>query len=224
MNGSLQWLLFSFKGRIGRRQFATVMLAQLAFSAIYYVVFLRRFQGAGLHAPAGVESFASTAFHFGGAVGAIVLAVTVVSSWIGLAVQAKRLHDFGWSGWWLAAPMAAGFVGGFAGGFLSAFGFAIVGSLLAALAMMTAALGSLALIGIMFFRRGGEGANPFDGDSPGELGEKDAAVAFVKTARGFPFAGSGAARAKACTGDEIQLATYKPPQVRRSGFGRRSVA
>ena len=82
-------ILFSFKGRIGRRPFWVVTLIMLGLSAGVQDL-LGSF---GADNPMTVGSAILTALWF-------VLAV-----WVTLAVQVKRWHDLGKSGWWAAVNL-----------------------------------------------------------------------------------------------------------------------
>ncbi|WP_146089917.1 DUF805 domain-containing protein, partial [Rhodoblastus sphagnicola] len=181
MNFSLPWLLFSFKGRVGRGPFALVFVAQLAFSIVNSQLFMPKLNFAGLHAAPGAPA-ALEALHISVGVGLIMLVTSVASLWISFASQAKRLHDFGWSGWWQGAPYAVGFAGALAGGLFSGLGLAPIGGLFAILAMIACGFGALGLLGMLLFRRGDEGANPFDGDAPQQPGGWADKVSFARPA------------------------------------------
>ncbi len=79
-------LLFSFEGRIGRRSFWVVTLTMLALSAEVQRVL-------GSFGPDNPMT-ASTAI--------LSLLWFVIAVWIILAIQVKRWHDIGKTGWWAA--------------------------------------------------------------------------------------------------------------------------
>lgn len=84
---TLSQVLFSFTGRIPRRTFWGVSLAvTVVFYAIIFTVALT--VGEANEAVAGVA-------------GLLLLALYIPVIWISFAVQAKRWHDRGKSGWWI---------------------------------------------------------------------------------------------------------------------------
>jgi uncharacterized membrane protein YhaH (DUF805 family) len=102
-------LLFSFQGRVGRKPFWLTLLAVTVIAVVLNILaFGAALAGAGMSAdPAGASS--------GGALGGIamvvVLVVSLVLVWVGLAVQAKRWHDQDKSAWWILINLVPG-VGG----------------------------------------------------------------------------------------------------------------
>lgn len=88
---SLSQLLFSLKGRIGRRTYWLTLLAASGLFALFgllaWVVFYA--DPLGL---AGLDI-------------AIALLPMLLWGWSGLALAVKRLHDRGRTGWWLSVPM-----------------------------------------------------------------------------------------------------------------------
>ena len=153
----LFWLLFSFRGRIGRADFAVFWLIQLVVWGIYQVALWRRYSVVTYDA----AHKAHIAFDAPPAVGAVLFFLSAVALWVALAVQVKRLHDFNWSGWWLAAPIGGASVGGLLVGLAAALQLRPV-LILAALVFFVAGLASLALILMMFFQVGywGENGHP----------------------------------------------------------------
>jgi uncharacterized membrane protein YhaH (DUF805 family) len=210
MNSSVLSLLFSFRGRIGRR------------------IFLKFVVGCGvgfrlidLLASSSVDHLAARAVS--GPVDLFWLAVTLALVWIGLAAEVRRLHDFGWSGWRLTAPLAVALVWALVGAMLHRFGHAEAGRALMLVGLFAAGGGSLILYAMMLFRNGDEGPNRFDGDAPPD-GGRVAVVAQTSDAgaQARRIIGGGAVRAR--HPDEILLATYKAPQDRPASFGRRKQA
>ena len=89
----------------------------------------------------------------------VLMGLGLLSLWISFAIHIKRLHDFGWSGWWVLAP-----TGIFLPGLLLSvpfflLGHAAVGVIILALACFALAVVTLGLVGMMFFRRGDDGEN-----------------------------------------------------------------
>lgn len=97
---NLVWLLFSFNGRINRVQFwLGCVIGGVAGAMLLFLLAL----GA---TPAG--GFAKTSEGFSQFISAMSFTLGVpmmLMSWIGAALQTKRLHDRGRSGLWLMAPM-----------------------------------------------------------------------------------------------------------------------
>ncbi|KXF79911.1 DUF805 domain-containing protein [Enterovibrio coralii] len=80
-------VLFSFKGRIGRKQFWLGSLVMLIQNIILFIAFSMTFD---------MTTNMPTVAGFG------ILAVTMVLSiWEALALYVKRLHDRNKSGWWV---------------------------------------------------------------------------------------------------------------------------
>ncbi len=200
MPDNLQWLLFSFHGRVNRAIFAKIALGQLAVTLlIEWVVFhnfvLVAFDAA--HKP-------KVSVDIPPAVGFILLLLGLASTWIGLANHCKRLHDFGWSGWRMAWPMGAVLAGVLPAALLAVLGLPKVGMAVMALCQLAAALGGLALVVMLFFRRGDDGGNKYDrGPGGGNAAKSDR----------FP-----------AHRNEILRPVYKAPQARPELFGRRKIA
>ncbi|PPQ39450.1 Protein of unknown function [Rhodoblastus acidophilus] len=229
MNLSVPELLFAFKGRIGRGSFAVVFVGQLIFNLVYSALFMPKLTALGLAAPTGAPP-SLDALRTSLSASLLMMAIGVVSLWISLAIQAKRLHDFGWSGWWQGAPAAVGLGCGVACGLLTVAGFKAAGVLLALLGVAAAGLGGLGLLGIMLFRKGDPGENAFDGEEPDERPRPQEAAASVRVEARETAAPAAQAVARAAApkrvgvADEILLMTYRPPQDRRATFGRRTAA
>ncbi len=150
----LFWLLFSFRGRIGRAIFASVFFTQLAVNWIYQFTLLRRYMvvtyDAAHKAKVGYDAPPSVI--------GVALFLVALSAWISFANHIKRLHDFGWSGWWLVAPIGGAVIGGVLAGLFAALHF-VAGLVLAGLVAVVAVVGSLVLLVMMFFRAGDAGEN-----------------------------------------------------------------
>jgi uncharacterized membrane protein YhaH (DUF805 family) len=155
MSDYFPWLLFSFRGRIGRATFAKVFFSQFALSFLFQIFVLQRYivmtpdaaqkMKASLHAPPSVL---------------VVMGVMgLLSAWISCANHIKRLHDFGWSGWWILAPAGAVLPGLLFSAPFFLLGHVAIGVIIFAVAALAMAIGSLVLVGMMFFRRGDEGEN-----------------------------------------------------------------
>ncbi|HUO53486.1 MAG TPA: DUF805 domain-containing protein [Rhodoblastus sp.] len=160
----LFWLLFSLRGRIGRATFATIFFSQVAASVAFQLLVLHR-----IVIVDGAAEKSRIMFNAPPATLAVLCFLGVVFNWVSLANHVKRLHDFGWSGWWLAAPAGVGFVGGLVGGLSAAFHLGVIALILIGATTVVAGLGLLGLLIMMFFRRGdGENGHPRgpQGDAP----------------------------------------------------------
>ena len=105
----LQWLLFSFNGRINRAKYWLVFLFNMVVPNVAGVFALATL-GAFEIEPASGE-FESPGLWIAGLMG---LAIFVFSMWTTLAAAVKRLHDRNKSGWWILVfgvlPVALGAV------------------------------------------------------------------------------------------------------------------
>lgn len=90
--------LYSFKGRIGRRQFALTQICVLLFS--YFATFLLIvIGGAGYASMTGVRGV------WEGIVNAAGALTAIQTLWVLVATAVKRCHDRGLSGWMLLFAM-----------------------------------------------------------------------------------------------------------------------
>jgi uncharacterized membrane protein YhaH (DUF805 family) len=165
------WLLFSWRGRIGRGVYALSWL-----SLVVINVLLSRFMhvATAQFVSATPEQRLSLA---GGMVGGLAFysVAALILCWVHFAVSAKRLHDFGWSGLWIFAP-AAVLILGAPYEAISELARAAAAHFLAGAALSAATklhifawaigwiFGSLALWAMMLFRGGDDGVNGFEGD------------------------------------------------------------
>lgn len=94
------WALFSFQGRMNRRQYLQTWVAQ----SILLVLF------GGLF---GVLLPFKNVPYSGYAMGLLVLTGLFVSGWIALATRVKRYHDFDYSGWAVLIALIPGLGWGF---------------------------------------------------------------------------------------------------------------
>lgn len=97
---NLVWLLFSFNGRINRVQFwLGGVIGGIAGALLMVLLALVTLPSGGFaKTPEGLSQFITTVtFAFG--------APLAMMSWIGAALQTKRLHDRGRSKLWMTAPM-----------------------------------------------------------------------------------------------------------------------
>lgn len=135
----LTWkqILFSFEGRVPRRLFWGVSIANNAVSK-------------------GVEKLCEYTLEPPISV-AVFLLASVPTTWVALAITAKRLHDRDMSGWWVLLP----FVFAFAFGVVAAMGKDADGFLIITLAFVVVCLVFLIICG---FLRGTVGPNQYGGD------------------------------------------------------------
>jgi uncharacterized membrane protein YhaH (DUF805 family) len=155
MSDHFSWLLFSFRGRIGRATFAKVVFAQVALSFAFQIFVLQRYI---VMVPDAAQKMRPT-LHAPPSVSLILMGLVLLSLWISFAVHIKRLHDFGWSGWWVLAPTGVFLPGLLLSAPFFLLGHAAVGAIIAAVACFALAVVTLGLVGMMFFRRGDEGEN-----------------------------------------------------------------
>lgn len=96
MVNRIVWLLFSFNGRLGRLGFFTAWLGLALCSAMLQM--------------ATIGNLADQMAHRGEPADPVILLLRVALGfalgWCHFAIQAKRFHDFNWSGWWVLAPGA----------------------------------------------------------------------------------------------------------------------
>lgn len=92
-------LLFSFKGRINRAQYWLGTTGAGVLGALLF------FMLATMTGPDGGDDKTKAAAGAAGALGLTLLPVMAVSTWIGLALQVKRFHDRGRTGWFVLAPV-----------------------------------------------------------------------------------------------------------------------
>jgi uncharacterized membrane protein YhaH (DUF805 family) len=152
-------LLFSFNGRIGRGQY---WIASIGLNVVYFMMLLVSGSVVG-----PVPSKADPTTLLGSSV--LLLIAGVFMTWGGLAVQVKRFHDRGQSGWLAALPLApaATFMwtlleGVFAGQQPGLLFAALIPHVLVMMA-----------IGLFFFINlgclpGTDGPNKYDGGSPSQ--------------------------------------------------------
>jgi uncharacterized membrane protein YhaH (DUF805 family) len=95
-------LLFSFNGRIKRSQY---WLGTIGVNVVnWLVLFSTSFGNAMALGPNGKDPAAALAA--ASAQAAIFLPLSLAATWIALALQVKRFHDRGQSGWWTLLPLA----------------------------------------------------------------------------------------------------------------------
>lgn len=94
-------LLFSFKGRVNRTQYWLGTIGVNVANWILMVVL-----SSAATATAVQTKNAAAALAALGSQLALVLPVSMAASWIAMALQVKRFHDRGQSGWWAMLPMA----------------------------------------------------------------------------------------------------------------------
>jgi uncharacterized membrane protein YhaH (DUF805 family) len=139
------WLLFSFKGRIGRARYLLVELALLTLWFTLWIV-LR-------------AEFASSWEQW-------VAAIPMI--WINLAVTAKRLHDRNRDGWWAVAVFAVNRLSYVFYGLLFGVSFGVdislAEELLFALLAVTVSVVQTWIIIELFFLAGTDGPNRFGPD------------------------------------------------------------
>jgi uncharacterized membrane protein YhaH (DUF805 family) len=135
------WLLFSFNGRLGRLGYFSAWLGlTLCGGALHAASFGQWLQPAA-EWPDLMVLLLQAAFGF-------------ALAWGHFAIQAKRFHDFNWSGWWVLAPGAA-IVGIFLT-WIAGLGAGSGASTIFGLGLLTlAAVAFIAIVGLMLFFRGG---------------------------------------------------------------------
>ncbi len=95
---SLGWILFSFEGRIPRRVFWGASIGTtLVFYALVFAISL----AAASFSEPGVEYMAESTNPVEALLVITMLILYIPMLWISFAIQAKRWHDIGKSGWWI---------------------------------------------------------------------------------------------------------------------------
>jgi uncharacterized membrane protein YhaH (DUF805 family) len=92
-------LLFGFNGRINRAQY---WLGTIGVNVVNWVVMLTMAGASAVPAdknPAAALAAASSQL-------ALILPISVAVAWMAMALQVKRFHDRGQSGWWSLLPVA----------------------------------------------------------------------------------------------------------------------
>jgi uncharacterized membrane protein YhaH (DUF805 family) len=147
---NIVWLLFSFNGRLGRLGFFTAWLGLSLAGGVVQMATMGQATGDPVHPPAQPPDVALLF---------IRAALLCVLAWGQIAIQAKRFHDFNWSGWWVLAPGAAGLglIALWLGGLVSLSGGGSEGgAAFVGLGLLTiGVLLFFALVGLMLLFRGG---------------------------------------------------------------------
>lgn len=94
-------LLFSFKGRVNRTQY---WLGTIGVNIAHWIAMVVLSSAAAVTA-VQMKSPAAALAALGSQL-ALVLPVSMAAAWIAMALQVKRFHDRGQSGWWTMLPMA----------------------------------------------------------------------------------------------------------------------
>jgi uncharacterized membrane protein YhaH (DUF805 family) len=134
------WLLFSFNGRLGRLGYFTGWLGLSLCGGALHVANLGQWLKPEAARPDVMVLLLQATLSF-------------ALAWGHFAIQAKRLHDFNWSGWWVLAPGAAivGLVVTWIAGLGAASGETVLG-----LGLLTvAAAAFVVVVGLMLLFRGG---------------------------------------------------------------------
>jgi len=221
------WLLFSFKGRIGRLAFAGVNLSILVINGAMMAPQISRILKAGAaagHAPPTAAHLAASGHMLGQSL--LMMALSLAALWINLAVTTKRLHDIGRSGYWnfylVLAPLGAIALVIF--GILSKSGGTLAAACFIAFAI---SIYSCWIVMQLYFRGGDSGVNNFGApgapggsiDDEGSAASADAAIAAALKAR----AGTTGAAPAAAMARQPQYGA-SPALGQRpagAGFGRR---
>jgi uncharacterized membrane protein YhaH (DUF805 family) len=218
----LAWRLFSFKGRIKRLDFAILFfgLAIIQFFGQKYIK--AHYIDLDLIKAHKLDQ----AIHMTPAAGLVIFLLSIAFCWMSLANCAKRLHDFGWSGWMVLAPGGVMVAGVVASIFLATTGLKSVSAMLMLAGLGIGALAGIVLHGMLLFKRGDDGENGhprgpeinWDDEAPilGPRPAPRAASALSAPALSAPALAASAAR------DECQLNVYRSPQIKPTSFGRRS--
>lgn len=94
-------LLFSFKGRVNRTQY---WLGNIGVNIAHWIAMVVLSSAAAVTA-AQTKNAAAALATLGSQL-ALVIPVSMATAWIAMALQVKRFHDRGQSGWWAMLPMA----------------------------------------------------------------------------------------------------------------------
>lgn len=94
-------LLFSFNGRIGRSQY---WLGTIGVNVVNWIVLFLSTTATG--ATAGLDKHPAAALSALSSQMAIFVPLSLAVTWSALALQVKRFHDRGQSGWWTLLPLA----------------------------------------------------------------------------------------------------------------------
>ena len=94
-------LLFSFKGRVNRTQY---WLGTIGVNIAHWIAMVVLSSTAAVTA-AQTKNAAAALAALGSQL-ALVIPVSMATAWIAMALQVKRFHDRGQSGWWAMLPMA----------------------------------------------------------------------------------------------------------------------
>lgn len=94
-------LLFSFKGRVNRTQY---WLGTIGVNIAHWIAMVVLSSAAAVTA-AQTKNAAAALATLGSQL-ALVIPVSIATAWIAMALQVKRFHDRGQSGWWAMLPMA----------------------------------------------------------------------------------------------------------------------
>ena len=209
---SLFWRLFSFHGRVSRGDFAILFFLLLAVQVGARQYVFAHYIDLDLIKAHKLDH----AIHMTPTAGLVIFLLAVVMSWVSLANSAKRLHDFGWSGWMILAPFGV-MVGGLVAGVLVALaGIKSLAALLTLAGFGIGGLGGLALHAMLLFRRGDDGENGHP-RRPREGREEVALLRSMSATRASSSPGPATAAARTDT----QVNVYRSPQIKPNSFGRR---
>jgi len=161
---SRKWL-FTFHGRIGRGRWWLAFLVQL-------IIIVAAGAVAGFIATGGQPETVPPRDTAPPSAILIMIGALVITTWISLATSAKRLHDLGFSGWWILPLYAVSMAGsGLSGAVPPSSGPAGLALTAVALALT---FGPILFLGAVPGKRGENrfGADPLaDGDRAGPAGE-----------------------------------------------------
>ncbi len=200
------WLLFSFKGRIGRIAYAGVAFGVPLVMLVFMLIAANML---GIPLPKTAEDVRTTVEALQPLLGPLFL-VDIIMFWIGLAALVKRLHDIGKSGWLylyiLIGFFVSGFVRGLGAGMQSA-PVLVVGGIL----LLIVTLYMLWIILQVLFCKGD--ADPNDYGAPGGGSDEPAKSPALRN-----FAPKQAAGLNLAPKPMAGLAIARPAS---SGFGKR---